>query len=247
MRCGWRRRAAVSRLSAVLRTAYLSPLTGFAACLFAISLGGAWSAQAQDARPVSVDLASDDDRVYSMTVGTTASQWWIPSVGTSVAFERDRRPAPSMDPGDAAAPPSGTVWTSLTLSGSGRPLSLDATVIQVQVDPKTSTQTVSVTGSRAWTIGTALAASLNDTYALRQDPDTDQPDWEASNALRLDFKPSRTALVAESIRSADDGDWHANLRAEQALGGGLSVSASVEDLTSTTPTRTILASFSHQW
>lgn len=220
----------------------LIPLT-FAGFLAA----SAGMASAGDLHPIDVALSADADRSYAMTVSTRTPRWWIPQVGTDVSFQAAAPPIPSVRPGLPAAEPSGAVWSSLTVPGSGEGLAWESARLEFRMDPAGRSSTVNVSTTRTWALGARISASLTDTYSLTRDQDTAEADWGAINAFRVDYKPSGTAFVAENLRSIDDDDWHTNLRAEQTLGYGLSVSASLSDVTSQDVNRTVLASFSRAW
>lgn len=202
---------------------------------------------AGDVRPLHVTVTSPADQTYSMSVETASPRWWIPSVGTSVEFETPAPPSPGTGPADAQSIPSGTVWGTLTVPESELPVSWNSAVLRLDVDPVGEASTLSVSASRTWTFGARLAASLTDTSTIRHDDDATTPSWGTTTALRLDYKPSGTALVTENLRSLDDGDWHTNLRAEQKIAPGLSLSASLNDVLSENQSKTILASFSRRW
>ncbi|MEW5420433.1 hypothetical protein [Amorphus sp. 3PC139-8] len=222
--------------------AFLTRLT-----LAALLTASAASAYADDVRPLDLALSGDTNRNYAVTVSTRTPRWWIPKVGTDLNFQVAAPPIPSVRPGLPPSEPTGAVWSSLTLPGSGAGLAWDSAKLEFRVDPSARSSTINVSTTRTWAIGARVSASFTDTYSLVRNETSAEADWGAINAFRVDYKPSGTAFVAENLRSIDDDDWHTNLRAEQALGFGLSVSASVSNVMSEDISRTVLASFSRTW
>lgn len=234
--------AATTRLNAARSGAALA-----APVLLAALLATAGPAAADGRRPVSVTVTADADRNYDVSVGTKAPRWWMPSVGTTVDFEVAASHSPAAGRARSPGDPSGTIWGVVTLPPEVNALDWDTTVVRVQVNPESRERTLSVSGAKTWTLGKALSASLEDTYTLTHEEDEIAPEWEAINAVRFEFKPTKTALVAQNQRSRDDGDWHTSLRAEQQIADGFSIAASVDDVGTEAVAKTILASFSHQW
>lgn len=238
--------AVTTRLTAGLRADALVAGTLAAPALAAL-LAAAGPAAADGRRPVSVTVTADADRNYDVSVGTKAPRWWMPSVGTTVDFEVAASHSPAAGRARSPGDPSGTIWGVVTLPPEVNALDWDTTVVRVQVNPDTRERTLSVSGAKTWKLGKAVSASLEDTYTLTHQEDEIAPEWEAINAVRFEFKPTKTALVAQNQRSRDDGDWHTSLRAEQQIADGFSIAASVSDVGTNTVARTILASFSREW
>jgi len=224
----------------VLKTAVL-------ASALVAPLAVAGTAVADTDQPLSVTVTSDAERNYDLSVGTESPMWWLPAIGTTVGFEVAARRSPASGRARAPGDPSGTIWGVVTLPSKASELGWDTTTIRVQVNPDTRERSVSFSGSKTWTLGKVVSASLEDTYTLTHEDDAVAPEWEAVNAVRFDFEPTGTAFVAQNHRSRDDGEWRTSLRAEQAIADGFSIAASVDDLTSSTPSRTIFASFSQEW
>lgn len=204
-------------------------------------------ARAQSNRPLSVTVTSSAERSYDVSVGTRSPMWWIPSVGTTVDFQVAASQSPAAGRARAAGDPSGTIWGTVVIPKGSGALTWDTTEIRLQVNPESRESSVSFSGRKTWKLGKLVSASVEDSYTLTSDDDQVVPDWAALNAVRLDFTPTRTALVASHTRDPDDGDWHASLRAEQQIADGFSIAASLDDLASAAASKSIFASFSRRW
>lgn len=213
----------------------------------AASLAVAGPAMAQPKPPLSVTVTSAAARSYDVSVGTHSARWWVPSVGTSVDFEVAATQSPAAGRARAPNDPTGRIWGTVVLPAGSGALEWDTTEIRVQMDPGAGQSSVSFSGSKTWKLGKLIAVSLEDSYTLTSEEDQVIPDWAALNAVRLDFKPTRTALVAQNSRNPDDGDWQTSLRAEQQIGDGFSIAAALDDLTSSSASKSIIASFSREW
>ncbi len=204
-------------------------------------------AVAQTGRPLSVTITSAAARTYDVRVGTRSPVWWVPSVGTTVDFEVAAAQSPSAGRARAPGDPSGTIWGRVALPKRSGVLEWDSTEIHVEVNPDSGEGSVGFSGRKTWTLGKLVSASVEDSYTLTSNDDEVLPDWAALNAVRLDFKPTRTAFVDQTTRDPEDGDWHTSFRAEQQIADGFSVAASLDDLTSASTGKSIIASFSRHW
>lgn len=210
-------------------------------------LAAAGPAPAQSTRPLNVTVTSSAERTYDVSVGTRSPMWWVPSIGTTVDFEVAAIQSPSAGRARASGDPSGTIWGTVEMPKGAGVLKWDATAIRLQVDPTSRESSVSFSGRKTWTLGKLVSASVEDSYTLTSAEDAVLPDWAALTAVRLDFKPTNTAFVAQNNRDPGDGDWHTSLRAEQQIADGFSIAASLDDVTSSSAGKSIFASFSRRW
>lgn len=222
------------------------PIALFAGVAFT-ALALAVPAMAQPKPPLSVTVTSASERSYDVSVGTRSPFWWVPSVGTSVGFEVAANRSPAAGRIRAAGGPSGTLWGTVVLPKGAGALGWDTTEIRVQMDPQSRESAVSFSGRKTWKLGKLVSVSVEDSYTLTSDEDAVLPDWSALTAVRLEVKPTRTAFVAQNSRNPDDGDWQTSIRAEQQIGDGFAIAASLDDLTSNDASQTFLASFSREW
>lgn len=214
---------------------------------FATALLSAGPASAQGNKPLSVTVTSAAARTYDVSVGTSSPLWWVPSIGTTVDFEVAAIQSPAAGRARASGAPSGTIWGTIVMPKGSGVLKWDTTEIRVQVNPDSRESSVSFSGRKVWKLGTLVSASLEDSYTLTSADDQVVPDWTALNAVRVDFTPTGTAFVAQNNRDPDDGDWHTSLRAEQQIADGFSIAASLDNVASSSASKSIIASFSRRW
>jgi hypothetical protein len=122
--------------------------------------------------------------------------------------------------------------------------------LRTQVDPGADTAGIVGTITHTRPIGDYLSASLVDDVTLTETgvgtPDTGRS-WEANRSVRLDIKPTGTALIARGQMLGADRSVHTYLTAEQTLAEGLGLTTSLSDFETGDPVLNVGARFNRRW
>lgn len=192
------------------------------------------------------------DNSYVVRLETRLPTGWEAGVGMDMTLASPNKTAFRAGDIDAWQPreePTTVAWSSLSMPAPAWLLGGETT-FRARLDPIASTATMSGSVTRSHPLGESLSASLtSDLVVTETGIGTATPDqtWEANRSLRLDFEPTKTALIARGQVVGPDPDVNTFVVAEQSLGGGLGLSSSLSEIETGNPVFTIGARLNRRW
>ncbi|MBN8966680.1 MAG: hypothetical protein J0H89_15215, partial [Rhizobiales bacterium] len=221
------------------------------------------------AKTVFGDRTDKPDGSSSLTIGRSIPSVWDTKVGADVSLAAPVGSVPSENLLRGVAPnaSSGAVWGTMTLPGVSA-LGFDKTAVKARIDAGKDEGQLGATLSRSVPLNRNLSVTVQNSYSVSQllataapaipivplaaEPSeaasaNPSPTWAADQSLRLDFKPSGTALSAAGGASTGDAPWHNKFSLEQTLFGPIKVTTSLEDAGLATHRQSITAGFKRVW
>lgn len=156
------------------------------------------------------------------------------------------------DPAPEYRRPASAAWGSVAMPGTRRFLGFETASVNVRVDPEQETANLRAALARSWTFREAITATVRNEYTLAHRglglSNMETSDVvRANRSVRLEAIDLRTTLFVRENWNSNEQEWKRAVGAEHRLGGGISLSGTIENPRAEDPDYNLRAGWRRRW